>query len=180
MWCSSSPMFIGGWVADHLITKKIFSVTCTWRVLKGTSMEVQVIGAQFSYKFVMSPIHKRKARAVSLCMKLHVGMPQVKVYQTYKLHTAWGINLLLHLSQVWLFLFNCIVFGDLHVAQNGAIMEVLGLFAEAWFAKHVMCVIMQGCASHMMSPCPRKFYNFVSLWYHVVPLEMGLTYMQGF
>jgi hypothetical protein len=40
-----------------------------------------------------------------LCMKLHVGMAQVKVYQTYKLCTAWGINLLLHLSQVWFSLF---------------------------------------------------------------------------
>ncbi len=96
---------LGGWLADYLITKKIFSVTCTWKVLKGTSMEVQVIGAQFSYKFVTSPINKRKARAVCLCMKLHVGMAQEKVYQTYKLRTAWGINLLLHLWQVWFSLF---------------------------------------------------------------------------
>ncbi len=142
-------------------------------MLKGTSMEVQVVGAQLSYKFVTSPIHKRKARAVSLCTKLHVGMAQVKVYQTYKLRTAWGINLLLHLSQVWFFLFpasmnfmsleywihewmtgSTLFYSDKHISTALFLvifmsplvkMEVLGLFAEAWFAKQCWVIYICWC-----------------------------------
>jgi hypothetical protein len=41
--------------------------------------------------------------------------------------------------------FKCIVFGDLHVpfGQNGAIIEVLGLFAEEWFTKR--CWVIYIC-----------------------------------
>jgi hypothetical protein len=74
------------------------NLLCTWKVLKGTCMEVQVIGAQSSYKFVTSPIHKRKARAVSLCMKLHVGMAQVK--------STKPTNFALHEGSIYYFIYH--------------------------------------------------------------------------